>query len=135
LKIVEGITEWMDLNSECIYETRPWHIYGEGPKAEQANPLKAQGFNEGRGGAYTAEDIRFTSKGAVLYAVMMEKPARGQRILIKSLADGNPYFKDDFDAVDLLGAGTVSYKSTKAGLEIRLPDTNKLTAPLVLKIY
>ncbi|MFA7358250.1 MAG: alpha-L-fucosidase [Bacteroidales bacterium] len=135
LKIVEGITEWMDLNSECIYETRPWHIYGEGPKAEQANPINAQGFNEGRGGAYTAEDIRFTHKGELLYAIIMEKPLEGQNIIIKSLADGSPFFNGDFDAVELLGAGTVSYKSTKAGLEIRLPDNQALPAPLVLKIH
>ncbi len=135
LKIVEDIAQWMDINSECIYETRPWHIYGEGPKAEQANPINAQGFNEGRGGPYTADDIRFTRKGESLYAVIMEKPAPKQRILIKSLAADSPYFETKFDKVDLLGAESVTYNFGKTGLEIRLPDIQDLPAPLVLKIY
>jgi len=62
LNIVDGITKWMDVNSEGIFATRPWHIYGEGPKAESSNPIKAQGFNEGKGIPYTSKDIRFTKK-------------------------------------------------------------------------
>ena len=29
--VLEGITEWMAVNSEGIYCSRPWKIYGEGP--------------------------------------------------------------------------------------------------------
>ncbi len=31
LKVLEEITEWMAVNSEGIYATRPWKIFGEGP--------------------------------------------------------------------------------------------------------
>ena len=50
IAIVDKIGAWMDANGECIYGTRPWVIYGEGPKAEKANPINEQGFNEGKGG-------------------------------------------------------------------------------------
>ena len=62
-KVVAGITSWMKINSEAIYSTRPWKIFGEGPAIEDVAPLKAQGFNEGKGKPFTYEDIRFTIKG------------------------------------------------------------------------
>ena len=31
LEFLAGLTAWMDVNSEGIYATRPWKIYGEGP--------------------------------------------------------------------------------------------------------
>jgi len=61
-KIVEDIGKWMAINSECIYDTRPWKIFGEGPALENVAALSAQGFNEGKGKPFTSEDIRFTTK-------------------------------------------------------------------------
>ena len=34
--VVEDIGRWMQLNSESIYGTRPWKIFGEGPAQENA---------------------------------------------------------------------------------------------------
>ena len=31
LKILDEITAWMAVNSEGIYATRPWKIFGDGP--------------------------------------------------------------------------------------------------------
>ncbi len=135
LKVVEGITEWMDINSECIYESRPWHIYGEGPKIEHANPIKAQGFNEGKGRPYTSKDIRFTQKGKVLYAVVMEWPENEEEVLIKSLAIDSPYYSKDLDEVEMLGTEIVSYKFDDEGLSVKLPAKKDMPAPIVLKIH
>ncbi len=134
LKVVEDITKWMDINSECIFETRPWQIYGEGPNAENANPINAQGFNEGKGEPYTSEDIRFTQKGDVLYAVVMELPSKGQEVMIKSLSPNNQYYSKKFDQVEMLGGNIISYKFDKEGLSITLPDKMDLIAPIAFKI-
>ena len=72
--VLEGIGAWMDVNSEAIYDTRPWEVFGEGPASGGA-ALQAQGFNEGKGKPLTHEDIRFTQKGEVLYAFIMENDA------------------------------------------------------------
>ena len=48
-KIVEGIGVWMKVNSESIYGTRPWKIFGEGPAQQTATQLSGHGFNEGKG--------------------------------------------------------------------------------------
>lgn len=31
LGILKGIGDWMNVNSEAIYDSRPWYVYGEGP--------------------------------------------------------------------------------------------------------
>lgn len=134
LKIVEDIATWMDINNECIFGTRPWSIYGEGPKAENANPINAQGFNEGKGGPYTSNDLRFTKKGDVLYAVVMELPESEQKVLIKSLSTESAYFNQTFDTVELLGGTIVSYHFNEDGLHITLPENLDLVAPLAFKI-
>lgn len=35
MRVLEGITAWMQVNGEGIYATRPWRIYGEGPSTLQ----------------------------------------------------------------------------------------------------
>lgn len=134
LEVVDGITKWMDINSESIYETRPWDIYGEGPRVESSNPINAQGFNEGKGAPFTAKDIRFTKKGDILYAAIMELPENNEEVVIKSLAADSPYFDQKFDEVEILGNKTASYKFDKYGLRIKLTK-NDLIAPIVVKIY
>ncbi|WP_370477855.1 alpha-L-fucosidase [Tamlana flava] len=135
LNIVDGITKWMDINSEGIYATRPWHIYGEGPKAESSNPIKDQGFNEGKGAPYTAKDVRFTKKGNALYAFVMENPKEKEEITIKSLATESPYYQTDFKKVELLGGSIEDFSFTQEGLKVKLLDNQDLAAPFVLKIH
>ena len=31
IAVLDRITDWMQVNGEAIYSTRPWKIYGEGP--------------------------------------------------------------------------------------------------------
>ena len=61
-----GITAWMQVNSEGIYSTRPWKIYGEGPSTRYQS--SAGNFNEDKQSDLTAEDVRFTAKGSTVYA-------------------------------------------------------------------
>lgn len=125
LKVVEEIGEWMKINSEGIYDTRPWKIYGEGPSVETANPINAQGFNEGKI-KYGADDVRFTVNKNVVYAFLMDKP-KGNKVILKSLAAGNKLSAKKIKKVDLLGYGKVAFKQLSNGLEIQLPTLNKPT--------
>ena len=68
--ILENIASWMEVNKECIFSTRPWKVFGEGPACE-GSALMSQGFNEGKGKPFTAQDIRFTAKGDTLYAIVL----------------------------------------------------------------
>ena len=122
IKVLEEIAAWMAINSEGVYETRPWTIFGEGPVAEASNPINAQGFNEGRHQPYTAKDIRFVTKGDILYAHVLALPEDG-KVVIQSLSEGNPLMQKAINKVELVGSKTpVKFERTAEGLLIELPE-------------
>ncbi|WP_413668359.1 alpha-L-fucosidase [Mucilaginibacter sp. Mucisp86] len=129
--IVEGVGAWMQVNSEAIYGTRPWTVFGEGPATDSAAPINAQGFNEGKGKPFGAEDIRFTTKGKTLYATMLGWPA-GNEALVKKLAKNNQL--GNVSSVSLLGNDKLSFEQTEAGLKVKLPENAPCKDAFVLKI-
>lgn len=129
--VVEGIGAWMQVNSEAIYGTRPWTVFGEGPATDSAAPINAQGFNEGKGKPFGAEDIRFTTKGKTLYATMLGWPA-GNEALVKKLAKSNQL--GNISSVSLLGSNKLSFEQTEAGLKVKLPENAPCKDAFVLKI-
>ncbi len=135
LRVVEGIASWMDVNRECIFGTRPWEICGEGPALESAAPITAQGFNEGKGSPFTGADIRFTTKGDVLYAVLLGRPLAGIAT-VKALAAGSPRLAGRrITGVALLGhSGPLAWSQEASGLRLMLPDSRLGDYPVVLKI-
>ncbi|HEY9196267.1 MAG TPA: alpha-L-fucosidase, partial [Mucilaginibacter sp.] len=118
-KVVEGIGAWMRVNGEAIYGTRPWTVFGEGPAIESAAPINAQGFNEGSGKPFGAEDIRFTAKGKTLYATMLGWPTSNEA-LVKKLAKGSQ--AGNISSVSLIGSDKLSFEQTEAGLKVKLPE-------------
>ncbi len=123
--ILEGIAAWMDINKETIYGTRPWKIFGEGPVAETSNPIKAQGFNEGRNAPYTSEDIRFMTKDGLLLVHVMAWPQDG-KVVVKSLSVNNPLYEKDINTVKLIGSSkNVEFTRTDDGLIVELPKDEK----------
>ena len=121
LRVVQGIADWMDVNKECIFGTRPWKIFGEGPASGGAK-LTAQGFNEGRGKPFTAADIRFTEKGNVLYAIVLGVPTNG--VSIASLGTSAKLLDQPIKKIQLLGSKKkIQWLQTADALVIRQPET------------
>ena len=75
LKILAEITAWMAVNSEAIYGTRPWKIFGEGPGTAETGTRRANSTKTSRK-ELTAADVRFTTKGRTLYAFFMGWPEK-----------------------------------------------------------
>ncbi|WP_436484721.1 alpha-L-fucosidase [Chitinophaga sp. ARDCPP14] len=128
--VVEQVAEWMKVNSEAIYSTRPWKVFGEGPAMESVVALSAQGFNEGKGKPFGPGDIRFTAKGKTLYAVMLGWPA-DKTALVKTLANGQV---GKVSQVSLLGNDRLSFEQTSEGLKVQLPEQPPCKEAFVLKI-
>ena len=53
---LHSMANWMAVNGEGIFGTRPWKIYGEGPTQVSGGMFNEQKVH------YTAEDLRFTTK-------------------------------------------------------------------------
>lgn len=123
------------MNSEGVYDTRPWKIFGEGPVAETSIPLHAQGFNEGNHAPYTAADIRFVVKGDILYAHVLAHP-EDNKVVIKSLSEGNSLMEREISSVSLVGSNSeIKFNRSAQGLIIELPeDETPNGISLLLKI-
>lgn len=131
--VVKDITDWMKVNQEGIFGTRPWKIFGEGPVAEESNPINAQGFNEGMYRKFTEKEIRFMTKGNVLYAHVLGWPTENA-VTVKSLATGSPIFDGTILSVEILGAGKAKYTQTVEGLTVQLPAKRPNPISFTLKI-
>jgi len=132
MAVVEGIIAWMEINQESIHDTRPWHVFGEGPIAESANPINNQGFNEGQN--YTADDIRYVYKADTIYATVMGVPS-GNEALFKSLGSISPIYLGPVDKVELLGYGELDFVRDYEGLKVKgLPAKKPTDIALVFKV-
>ncbi|MEO5681527.1 MAG: alpha-L-fucosidase [Chitinophagaceae bacterium] len=133
--VIEGIADWMTINSEAIFGTRPWTVFGEGPAIANAAPLSAQGFNEGKGKPFTAEDIRFTTKGEIIYALLLGRPGEKETI-IKSMASTSAALNGrKINDVSLIGyRGKLEWHQSAAGLQVKMPVQQPSAIAVVLKI-
>jgi alpha-L-fucosidase len=130
--VLEGIGAWMDVNKECIFDTRPWKVFGEGPASEGA-ALSAQGFNEGKGKPFTAADVRFTTKGNALYAIELGSPTNV--VAIKSLGTAAKLLDKPISNITLLGSDEkVQWLQTAGALTIKAPEKSPNGIAIVYKI-
>jgi alpha-L-fucosidase len=126
LEVLDKMAAWIAVNGEAIYETRPWLVHGEGP-------VRAKGGNFKEDFAYTAKDVRFTTKGdRTLYAFIMGWPAES-KITIRSLAKF-PEVTGKITDVSVLGAGKVKWTHDAAGLTVELPAKPPCDYAVALKI-
>ena len=122
-EMLEQLAAWNAIHGEAIFGTRPWLVYGEGA-------VKAEGGSFKEDFKYTAEDIRFTTKGATLYAIALGWPA-DNKLVVKSLAES----AGKIAGVSLLGTdGKLNWKQTADGLIVALPNVKVSEYACALRI-
>ena len=95
--ILREIGRWMKVNGEAIYGTKYWKVFGEGPTV-----IPEGHFTDTYEKNFTSEDIRFTSKGNHIYAIVLHWPEDGE-IHIRSLGNDMKLLKSSICDVELLG--------------------------------
>ncbi len=114
---LKGMGEWMAVNGQGLYGTRPWVVFGEG-----STTYAGGHFNE-KALAYTPKDIRFTAKGDTdIYAFFMAWPANNQ-IEISSLGRSLSETAN-IESVMMVGyKKPLEYEHAADGLLLKLPET------------
>jgi alpha-L-fucosidase len=119
IAVLDRITAWMSVNSEAIFDTRPWKIFGEGPDTVKGG--RFQGSSISRLGA---SDVRFTrtKDNKVIYSIFLGQPAGEVTIQALGLSSANSPGK--IAKVEVLGSKQApAWKQVESGFMIKLPET------------
>jgi alpha-L-fucosidase len=122
--ILLEVGNWLSINGEAIYGTRPWKTFGEGP-----TQVAGGSFSDAKDKPFTADDIRYTTKGKDLFAISMDNPTKPLLIGTLSTAAGT------ISSVEMLGSTEkISWKQDKTGLQIKPSTTYPAKNAVVYKI-
>lgn len=127
ISILEEIGQWMEVNGEAIYGTRPFDVYGEGNstiKPQEKGPFG--GYKDVR--AYDETDIRYTKKGNKIFVFCMVNPVKNIRL--KALNNIG-----EIKSVRLLGSDEkIVWKNHKEYFEIKKPKEFPLFKTVVFEV-
>jgi alpha-L-fucosidase len=91
------------------------------------------GFNERNRKDFTAEEMRFTTKGKTIYAFVMGWPEK--QAVVKPLATNSSVEKVKVKNVELLGfKGKVKWTQDENGLTVQMPEQKPCDYAIALKI-
>ncbi|MDQ1297221.1 MAG: alpha-L-fucosidase [Bacteroidota bacterium] len=129
--ILREVGDWLKINGEAIYETRPWKIFAEGPQDKF--------FTKGNHPKWTfmdncnSGDVRFTTKNDVLYVFALGWP-EDMHLNIKSINSRQKMVSGKIRRVTLIGSSKkVKWSVEEDGMHIVLPEKVNDIA-LVLKL-
>jgi alpha-L-fucosidase len=117
IAVLDKITDWIQVNGEAIYATRPWKIYGEGPDTVKSGSFQGNSINK-----LGAKDIRFTRNkaGTVIYAIALGWPMG--EFVVHSLGTAGTTQPGKIEHLQLLGTDErLKWKQTADGLRVELP--------------
>jgi alpha-L-fucosidase len=122
-EVLLEIGEWLKVNGEAIYGSRPWIIAVEGNEEGTSGA-----FSDNKETEYSVQDIRFTKKDGVVYAICLEWSEEG--VLIKSI--GEEY---SVSGVSMLGSKQkINWKQEAEGLRVDFPGEKPTEYAHILKI-
>ena len=132
-QVLLDMGSWLDAYGEAIYGTRPWYTFGEGPTKEPEGHFKHhQEFLKIK---YSWEDVRYTTKGDMIYATLLGWPGAGEEILLTAFAEDSLPETLEVVSLSLLGCSDqILWEQTEKGLTFTMPLETPDEMALVFKI-
>lgn len=149
-EILDSIGEWMKINKEAIYASKPWSVYGDNlnscQRVRERNILNADVHNVLNNASkenfnartvtstpYDFDEFRFTVKGDLLYILVLN-PKKGQ-IKLPSLGLDSPQHPGKINQIQLLGGQRkIDFSQTKDYLVLDVPQNLPTPYAAVFKV-
>lgn len=152
--ILDDVGAWVKLNSEAIYGSKPWKVYGDNLNSiiqelrKKKNPSetdldalkkleegKSEQFNERtlHSPKYGHDEVRFTVKDDNLYIFVLN-PVAGE-INLPALGLESEYNADEIKTIQMLGgSGSVRFKQDAEKVMIDVPALRPNKYAIVFKV-
>ncbi len=149
---IDIVGDWLKVNGEAIYGTRPWKVYGDGKSVRgesehveggeirnagddiEEKTKKGEHYNQRTTASpeFASDEVRFTTKGDAFYITVMN-PKTGE-FVIPSFGKGSEVNPGNLKSLTQLYDGrSITFKQTNKGLSINMPAINGKSYPVVLK--
>ena len=135
---LKSIGQWMDINKEAIYGTKPWQYVKENGSTKNRNASIEESKDAIKDAVFdgtpqaTDEDVYYTSKAGVVYVFL--RSWKRVDVFLERLSAKTLSIKK----IELLGnKETIEWKNSNDGLRIKLPSQYQKASPIpvyVLKI-
>jgi alpha-L-fucosidase len=129
VEVLLEIGRWLAVCGEAVYGTRHWKVFGEGP-----TEVVGGSFQDTQRTGFTSRDVRFTTRGEILYAIVLGWP-EDSRVTIKSLGEKAGLYDRIIGKVELVGSeAPVRWTRGADGLVAELPGVQPCEHAFVLRI-
>lgn len=150
--VLDEVGAWVNLNSEAIYGSKPWKVYGDNlnsivqalknkknPSETDLETLKKmkgekEQFNERtiNSPLYGHDEVRFTTKGDILYIFVLN-PKEGP-IRLSTLGLHSKYNSRKIKAVQMIGgSGALKFTQDAGALLLHVPSQRPNNQAVVFK--
>ena len=149
--ILDELGDWINLNQEAIYASKPWKIYGDNLNSI-TNRLELEAVTEAdlealkihkksghynertiKSPEYGHEEVRFTTKDGVLYVIVLN-PKDGE-INLPSLGLKSKYCSQKISSIKMIGSNTkIKFIQSSEILSIYIPNKRPNKYATVFKI-